>query len=547
MMTDPIISPSPTEQTAGSGSVQMPLTDRILTTDVAGDFSLPDYQPEIKRLLRINTSCLPPTRYAGGGAMELSGSLDYFVLYMGNDDQLYCAPLSSDYRMTVPTDPDNDGNGALSEPLVCVCDMMPDAAAGRVTAPRRLNIRCRLKAHVKIYGERSLTCADENGLVPGSVEQLEGHAQVGRLYQGTGELLELQDDMILSPTSNGIGGEARVICAEGQVMVTEATAGSDMINCRGEVTVKLTLCPAEQPPVGELAEEDVAAPASILPSVVLRKIPFSQAVDMPGVSPDCDCCAHGVCSSLSVQVEDGHLHVDVGVILEALAQRNEAVSYTRDLYSTRTASECRYATYTPQTAVHCLNGNFTLSDSQSLSEAGIEPSARVVDVVATATPEELICDKGRYILIGTCRCQLLLHRQGEYSNAELTLPFRYETNAPCDGGDAPVPAFDGHISVVNCRVRMDGERVGIDAELAVCLRLSGTQTLTALSGMSFGPDITHRRGEYVICFPAPTDTLWSVAKRYHAPLTALSAANSLAPTGSPDSPDALDGVKYLIV
>lgn len=81
------------------GNVQVSLCDRIITTDLGGDFSLPDYQPEIRRLLRIGASATPPARYAGGNGMDLAGTVDYFVLYMGNDDQVYCAPLSAEYRM----------------------------------------------------------------------------------------------------------------------------------------------------------------------------------------------------------------------------------------------------------------------------------------------------------------------------------------------------------------------------------------------------------------------------------------------------------------
>lgn len=528
-----------------SASVQMPGCDKTLTTEVNGDFSLPDYQPEIKRLLRIDTTCLPPTRYNGGGSIDLGGSVDYFVLYMGNDDQLYCAPLSSDYRMTVPVDGDGEGTSQLGEPLVCLCDLVAESATGRVTAPRRLNIKCRLKAHVKTFGEKDLTCPEENGLMPGSVERLEGRCEVGRFMQGSGDLLELQDDMILSPVG-GTSGELRVVCAEGHVMVTEATASADMVNCRGEVTVKLTLCPVE-------TEEDRLPDAMPpLPYLTLRKISFSQSIDMPGITPSYQACAFGVCSALSVQVEEGHLHMDIGVLLEALAQHNEEAVYTKDLYSTRTASECRYATHTTGLALHCLNGNFTLSDSKALSEVGIDPGAQILDAVASAVPEALVCEKGRYLLTGSCRCQLLLYRQGEYSSAEMTLPFRYETDLPArageeEGSNVSLPAFDGQVTAVTCRARMDGERVGVDAELAICLRLSDVRPLKTLAGMSFGPELVHTRGEYVICFPSPTDTLWSVAKRYHAPMTALAAANALPPASAPDSPDALSGVSYLIV
>lgn len=526
-------------------TVQVPLCDKTVTTDLTGDFSLPDYQPEIRRLLRISAATPPPARYAGGNGIDLTGNVDYYVLYVGNDDQVYCAPLSAEYRMQVPFEA--NAEGSAGEPLVCVCSLAAEGAAGRVTAPRRLNIRCRVKAHAKVYGERELTCHEESGLVPGSVERLESRAQVGRVFCTVSDPATLEDDMILPP-----GNDVRVVCAEGRVLVSEATAGNGIVTCRGEVTLKLLLSPLETPtePIetaesGEAPGAARSAPVTAIPSAAIRHIPFTVTVDCPGVTADCSACAQGACPELSVQVEEGRIHTDLGVVLEVTAQRQETVCYTGDLYSTRTDGECRFADCRAEQALCTVQGNFTLSGSMPLSEAGIEPGAGVVDMVATAEAEALTCDRGRGVLTGTGRFQLLLNRGGEWSTAELSLPFRYECEV--GAGVPETPGFDGALQVISIRARMDGERIGLDAELAVGLRLTSPETLRPLAGISFGADVPRRRGEYVICFPSATDTLWSVAKRYHAPLTALAAANELPATAAPDAKESLSGVNYLIV
>ena len=75
------------------GNVQVSLCDRIITTDREAIFSLPDYQPEIEAAFAHRRVGAPPARYAGGNGMDLAGTVDYFVLYMGNDDQVYCAAV----------------------------------------------------------------------------------------------------------------------------------------------------------------------------------------------------------------------------------------------------------------------------------------------------------------------------------------------------------------------------------------------------------------------------------------------------------------------
>lgn len=532
------------------GTVQIPLPPRELTAEVSGDYTLPDYQPEIKRLLRIGVNLLPPEGITGSGVTSLTGAMDYYVLYVGRDGGIYCAPLSAEYRLEAKDEGKNEARALVGEPMTCLCDLFPDVPLGRVTAPRRLNIRCRVRARVRPYGECPV--GSETGEEDPTAESLTAVTEAGWIYQGLSEPMTLEDEVLLPPSE----GETRVVCAEGRVMITEASSLDGAVQCRGEVTVKLTLCPADPFPalMSETATEETSPPLTVLS----RKITFNHAVTVEGVTPACAATARGYCTEITVLMEEGHLHLDLGVVCEARAQENRQIAYPRDLYSTRREGTYRYTDFPAEVALHALNGNFTLSDSLPLSEAGIDPAAKVMDVTATAIPEELQSDpaKGRCVLTGQCRCQLLLWKEGEYATAETVFPFRYEfDDTPRGGPSTPPPAddptepysFAGNVTVVNCRARMDGERFGIDAELAVALHSSRPAPFTALTEFVPGEEVIRRSGEYVICFPAPTDTLWSVAKRYHAPMATLTAANGLSVGGQTDGKESLAGIGYLIV
>ena len=104
------------------------------------------------------------------------------------------------------------------------------------------------------------------------------------------------------------------------------------------------------------------------------------------------------------------------------------------------------------------------------------------------------------------------------------------------------PELHGAI-VLSVLLRCEAAR---EAE-AVSLRTHAPAPFTALTDLGLGGEITRRRGEYAICFPAPTDTVWSVAKRYHAPIATLTAANNLPAGVKIGGKDSLEGIKYLIV
>ena len=533
-----------TEEAGGRGSVQIPILDREVTAEVTGDYSLPDYLPEIKRLLRIRPSLLPPNRFAGRDSVGLSGALDYYVMYMGQDGGVYCAPLAAEYRLDAESDGGDRSLSAMAEePFLCLCDATADPPVGRVTAPRRLNIRCKINARVKLYGEFPTDPASEDP----TTEKLTEAKEVSRLFWSMGEPVPLQDDIILSPAE----GEWRVICAEGEAMVSEATPTEGTVHCRGDVTLKLTLCPAED---AEAFASDTPSRRGAVPLTTLyRKIPFSTAVEIPGVTSACSAAAWGYCTDISVQMEEGNIHAELSLVPEVRAQRNETVRYTRDLYSTKRTCSCAYTTSPTEVALRAQCGNFTMSDSIPLTDTELLPTDVITDVTMEAVPLELSTDpeKGRMKLTGICRCHLLLLRDGEYASVGQEFPFRYEMDGrPLTGNTelpANAPAYDGHVTILNCRARMDGERLGVDAELAVSLRIHTPAPMTAVSEVAFGEEVTRRRGEYVICFPTPADSVWSVAKRYHAPVAALTAANNLPGGMHPGSEESLEGVGYLIV
>lgn len=512
--------------------VCLPLLDKTVTTEISGDFSLPDYQPEIRRLLRITASAMPTNRYASDTDIDVNGGINYFVLYTGGDGLLYCAPLNTEYSFSVPLDIST--TEISSDDLLCICDTTVESSVGRVSAPRRLNIKCRMRSRVKAYANASLSNIDINDQGAGSIERLIGNTDACRLYSALGEPLLLSDDII----PDAKAGEMRVVCAEGQVFVSDTVTMPNTVTCRGEVCLKLTLSPI----VSETDSNESANNIDRTPVILTRKIPFSQSVELEGVNQSCTSCAEGYCSELSVEIDEGQIHIDTAVILDITAQKNENISYIKDLYSTRRICDCRYSLQNLQSAVRCHNGNFTQSDSVLLSEVGIDPAAKIIDICGEASIDELMCGKERCILTGKSNYHILLMRDGEYSFAEIELPFRYESERVPDPAD-----YDGSVKVISCRARMDGERLGIDAELAVKLRLVKNNQISTLAEVSFRDEVVRRRGEYVVCFPSAEDTLWSVAKRYHSPIATLSVANSITASADPDSRESVDGIGYLIV
>ena len=267
--------------------IQVPICDRTQSTDLTMDVSLPDYQPEIKRLLRVRATVHPADKYIGAGSTELSGVIDYVILYAGNDNALYSATQTGEYRFSVPVEMPSDYD--RSEGILCDTEVRPDMVSGRVVSPRKLSLKCRLRSRVRMYASRILP--DAIRTADHTVQTLKGSAECAHVFLGTSEPVLLADEMLLDTQTSDL----RVILAEGQVFVSEATAGSGTVNCRGDVCLKL------------LTVQD----ANGTPTVWQRRIPFAQSVPTDGAEVNCDCVASGFCTDVSVTVEEGRLLCEV--------------------------------------------------------------------------------------------------------------------------------------------------------------------------------------------------------------------------------------------
>ena len=142
----------------------MPMCDKAVTHETSGEFIIPDYQPELRRLLGVSERVLPPARYVSGKGVECNGTVDYTVIYVGADGGVYSISASTEYELCVPVD--NADEFELSDGSCVAIRTQCDGTTARVTSPRKISVRSRLSSHVRAYGKVRLedTCAESGGM-----------------------------------------------------------------------------------------------------------------------------------------------------------------------------------------------------------------------------------------------------------------------------------------------------------------------------------------------------------------------------------------------
>lgn len=515
-------------------SIRLPICDKELTTEQSHDFTLPDYLPEIRKMLRVTVSIHSPESYSSAAGVEFAGELCYHILYTGADGTLWAADLPTEYSFSAPIEvPDNCD---LSMGVDAWADSTPDLLVTRVLSPRKLNVRCRMRTKARAYGWHSLE-EQLSGSPRGRIERLTGMTDSAVVLRGTERGIELSDELI----SDTGGDRIRVVMGEGHVFVSEAVPEKDRVSLRGELILKLMTVKDPVP-----SEEEEALPAPV-PTVTQRKIPFAGTVELDGADRYCDCRAFGTLSRLSFTQEDGRIIIDAEITLTAECQKNHRFAFTRDVFSTGAECETTYGEETLPFALRAANGNFTLSDSVPLEGSGVSENDQILDVTGDLTAESVTENAGKTVFSGQAHFHVLTKNteSGEYGFGEITLPFRYTAESASDTNKA-LPALsesDAIFEPVTIRARSDGEKLAIDAEIAAAYRTAGEATVRTLTAARFGEQLPKARGRIVLYYPTPTDTLWDAARKYH-----ISPATLAEENGMDASPDAsLKATKYIVV
>lgn len=488
----------------------LPICDKTVTAEAGCEFSMPDYQPEIRRLLRVNATLLPPTSYVGAGKAEFVGAVRYDMLYSAADGGLYATSITENYQLSAPLDKDADVD--FSDETVAFCEPRAELLSARVTAPRKLSIRCRIRGDIRAYGKHRLTEQVLGEVSEGTIQRLGGDSECAFFPSIAGESFSLSHEIMPGE------GDWRVVSADAVMTVSESVCSSEGIGCRGDASIKLILC---------REGEDVA------PVVLCEKIPFAVTVPAEGFRPTTRCRARARCTEVASEIgEDGRIRLDLSAAVQVEGQENIPLHYTADLYSTERTDTAVYEEYRFPRAACCFSGNFTQSVYEPLASFDLAPDCEVLDAHAWAQTDGVTFEKGRYAVTGTTRVSLLTREGGEYAAHELELPFRYESEG--EGGDGLCGVAE--VFMTSGRARADSGRLSLECEMAVSARVVGEGSVRAPIRVEFG-GMVEKPCEMVVAFPERGESLWSVAKRYHVSAAELARMNGTTVSIASPLPD----------
>lgn len=516
-----------------AGRVGHDTAGEVILAEAAGDYVLPDYQPEIRKILSVTAEVLPTEKYVGSDRAEFGGRVMHGVLYTAEDGEVHALSLPADYSFSVPL--------SCPAPTCVYADSMAEGTVCRLGGPRKLTLRTRLRNMVHVFCEEE-TAPEIRGMGSAedaaSLECLMREADSFSVICADSGEFRLSDTVRLENADEG----TRVVRNGGNLLVHECRVREDGCLLRGEAWVRALLA-------GEGT-----------PYTVRTKIPFEQFIPLAGNLTGGAACAWGRVSEMKTDIrtgEDGapaELCFDVAAELElSLAVPTVAETVT-ELYSTAYEMTCRHRNLHVARLLGSACGNYTVSGSRARSECEAEDATVAVDADGRMDISAVTVEHGRATVTGAVSVQAIFSTPAPtdgkplLQSAEIQVPFRVETELRLPEGAHP--RFDCHGELICARTRIEQNAISADCEIALTLRATENTELTVLSEAEPDRATASPAAERIlVCYPTEDDTLWSVASRYRVSRAALAKENGLAEDAVELShlPASLDGVHHLIV
>ena len=473
----------------------------------SAEYILPDYNPDLRKLLYTWCEVKPAGKFSSDEQVDFSGVVEYRCIYADKDGEMSEVSFTSDYEYSVNLT--GEAQDADSIPTVQNYQI-------RVLGPRKISA----KASLACENIHSLDkCRNDGAIAHGEDIELERkNVRCGRLRTVESEERELAEEML---RLDGVAlDEISVVSAMAECGASEFSRDGGEGRCKSEFLVKLIY----RDPVGQV-------------------IPFEYTLTGEGVIP-LDGIPDGaqvVCTPRVLSERFECLPTDDGVNMvanlivkwEAVCVYNDEHSVVTDAYSTEYALDNKYAT------LSLVNYGAPLRERLSVegkAPCDLAECGKIKEVLLMGARAKIVEKK---MDAGELSVSLEFKIQGVIScydaNESITYaPIKFSdvttkkvniSSQKCDNFSAIV-----RVSAVNTSYKIDDAdiRYILIAYLDV-IPCSEVQTkILESASRNENEKIEKCSGRVTVYYTEPTDTLFSVAKRYHTAISTLLENNEIA-------------------
>ncbi len=469
------------------------------------DFSLPDYCPDIQRVLKCRVSPDITSRNISGDRLNIEGTAKIRVIYSDADNnKIRCCENSIPFSCSIDIK-------STPENAVAITSSRIEYVNCRAVSQRKLDIHGALSICAKVYNKKNLgiSCSVSGKDIQQKVSDMKVNnlISIGQQQFSISEVLEIPDNKT-APES--------ILRSDVFIVVKDYKNMPNKTVIKGDVIIRM------------LYLDDLSSGHT---ETLEYSIPLSQIVDVPGVEEGSACVIDaGVLSHdeeiSSANSENSNLiSSEIKVVLTVASYNDKEISLVSDVYSTEydldTLNEPVKITQLNQV----LQENFTHKDSINVGDISI---SKIIDVwsdspsVKCSVSDSDVEFKGKVNV-----CVLVSDTDENPVYVERMLEFSHSKNMEeipkglvCESMIVPSSISYSVSGANNVDIKINFD---IYAALYSCQRYDMVTDVMGDESKAIDKDTA----SLTVYYASEGEKIWDIARKYHTSLNMIKNENDL--------------------
>ncbi len=491
------------ELTTGNIGMSEIFYDNYIEQAVDCDITLPDYCPDIMRIIKCTVSNSITNSKLIGDRATADGNAKVRIIYADDKNNICC--YDQDYPFSKYAE-----LGSAFDNAFLSCNTKTEYVNCRAVSKRRADVHGVVSIRFKVLGNKSAKLISD---ARGEGIQLKRKGiDIDDVVAVATKAFEISQVENVGDANGGIG---KVIDAYASPILNECKIIKGKILLKGEFAVRVTYC-------SDSAENETC--------VLCCNIPFNEIVEAAAVTDECkiDTKMHvtRVCAEPKTD-NDGeyrYMNINAEILAQITAYSKRSISVIADAYSTDTEIDTKY---TPMEFMQlCSSINENIICKQSLDVSSMTPKKLYAFTVSD--PEcRYRADKDKITVKGKVPVNLIvIDSEGVPTLCEREAEFEYSKAVD----DVNELFCTPQVSVGGCTASLTGDgKVDFKAEIFVntqVFRNVKEKVLTSLE-VQEGVGKKDKKSAVIIYFCSGGESVWEIARKYNTTVEEIMQENDL--------------------
>lgn len=474
------------------------------------DFTLPDYCPDIQKILKCAVKPGINFRNISGDQINIEGNAEIKIIYIDSDSSKlrFCensVPFST--SLDIKNNPEN---------AVVNTRLKTEYMNCRAVSPRKVDLHGAISVCAKVNEKQSLdvTSCINGKDIEQKIEKLDVSdlISIGQQQFSIEEMLELDDNM----------PEPEMIISSDVIFLSdEPKIMPNKVVVKGTALLKITY-------IDDLTSGTTQS--------LNYEIPISQIVDVPGITDQCECLIKTEILNDKIQISGNDKSENSKSLISAVIKAaatvfaflNKEIDLVSDVYSREYNTQINKEQFNAKKIIKSFKEEFSY---QNTVDTPIENIKDIISIQPSLSNVQTISENGKITLKGKIKLNILASdSENMPAYTERTIDFEKQLAQEIEQENIQFEAELLPLGVVVNSITNDGKidfKMNILAYITAYTESKQDMVVEVTSDES-RPEDKLSKASLTVYFADKNESLWDIAQKFYSSVESIKEENSIS-------------------